>query len=161
MFYITPTTSVSVILWWVVGRVEETSTYSWCRILYCKLPSNGKQLPAFPLEVRPGLNSDLRGGRRVCYHCTSRFWTVNLQPVASSYRLTHLRLGRYLRDGTRGRYCGPTVAPPHCNKYNCNSFKLNPYKKLLQNNDWNKYQRKYRTLRGKPSADFAEFLQSI
>ena len=24
------------------------------RVLYCKLPSNGKQLPAFPLEVGPG-----------------------------------------------------------------------------------------------------------
>ena len=23
-------------------------------VLYCKLPTNGKQLPAFPLEVRPG-----------------------------------------------------------------------------------------------------------
>ena len=34
---------------------EETSTYSWVsRFLYCKLPTNGKQLPAFPLEVGPG-----------------------------------------------------------------------------------------------------------
>ena len=24
------------------------------KVLYCKLPTNGKQLPAFPLEVRPG-----------------------------------------------------------------------------------------------------------
>ena len=24
------------------------------QVLYCKLPSNGKQLPAFPLEVGPG-----------------------------------------------------------------------------------------------------------
>ena len=24
------------------------------RVLYCKLPTNGKQLPAFPLEVGPG-----------------------------------------------------------------------------------------------------------
>ena len=24
------------------------------RILYCKLPTNGKQLPAFPLEAMPG-----------------------------------------------------------------------------------------------------------
>ena len=24
------------------------------RVLYCKLPTNGKQLPAFPLEVMPG-----------------------------------------------------------------------------------------------------------
>ena len=25
------------------------------RVLYCKLPTNGKQLSAFPLEVRPGI----------------------------------------------------------------------------------------------------------
>ena len=25
------------------------------RVLYCKLPTNGKQLPAFPLEVVPGI----------------------------------------------------------------------------------------------------------
>ena len=24
------------------------------KVLYCKLPTNSKQLPAFPLEVRPG-----------------------------------------------------------------------------------------------------------
>ena len=24
------------------------------KVLYCKLPTNGKQLPAFQLEVRPG-----------------------------------------------------------------------------------------------------------
>ena len=24
------------------------------KVLYCKLPTKGKQLPAFPLEVRPG-----------------------------------------------------------------------------------------------------------
>ena len=25
------------------------------KVLYCKLMTNGKQLPAFPLEVRPGI----------------------------------------------------------------------------------------------------------
>ena len=25
------------------------------RVLYCKLPTNGKQLPAFPLEAMPGI----------------------------------------------------------------------------------------------------------
>ena len=39
----------------VVGRAEETSAYSWCvKVLHCKLPTNGKQLPAFPLEIGPG-----------------------------------------------------------------------------------------------------------
>ena len=42
--------TVQVISQWVVGRAEETSTYSSSGlILYCKLPTNGKQLPAFPL----------------------------------------------------------------------------------------------------------------
>ena len=37
------------------------------RVLYCKLPTNGKQLPAFPLEaMRP--DPVLRGWRRECYH---------------------------------------------------------------------------------------------
>ena len=34
------------------------------RVLYCKLLTNGKQLPAFPLEAVPGTE----GGRRECYH---------------------------------------------------------------------------------------------
>ena len=38
------------------------------RVLYCKLPTNGKQLPAFPLEAVPEPNPGLRGGRRECYH---------------------------------------------------------------------------------------------
>ena len=35
------------------------------RVVYCKLPTNGKQLPAFPLEPVRGSNPGLRGGRRV------------------------------------------------------------------------------------------------
>ena len=38
------------------------------RVLYCKLPTNSKQLPAFPLEATLGPNHSLRGGRRECYH---------------------------------------------------------------------------------------------
>ena len=38
------------------------------RVLYCKLPTNGKQLPAFPLKALTGSNPRLRGGRRECYH---------------------------------------------------------------------------------------------
>ena len=37
------------------------------RVVYCKLPTNGKQLPAFPLEPVRGSNPSLRGGRRECY----------------------------------------------------------------------------------------------
>ena len=38
------------------------------RVLYCKLPTNGKQLPAFPLEAVPGIEPWPRGGKRECYH---------------------------------------------------------------------------------------------
>ena len=38
------------------------------RVLYCKLPTNGKQLSAFPLEAVSGIDPGLRGGRRECYH---------------------------------------------------------------------------------------------
>ena len=38
------------------------------KVLYCKLPTNGKQLPAFPLEAGPGTEPGLRNGRRECYH---------------------------------------------------------------------------------------------
>ena len=40
----------------------------FARVVYCKLPTNGKQLPAFPLEPMRGSNPGLRGGRRECYH---------------------------------------------------------------------------------------------
>ena len=32
------------------------------RVLYCKLPTNGRQLPAFPHEAVPGIKPGLRGG---------------------------------------------------------------------------------------------------
>ena len=31
------------------------------KVLYCKLPTNGKQIPAFPLEVGRELNPGFRG----------------------------------------------------------------------------------------------------
>ena len=40
----------------------------FARVVYCKLPTNGKQLPAFPLEPVRGSNPGLRGGRREYYH---------------------------------------------------------------------------------------------
>ena len=50
-FYIAFNT-VQVISQLVVGRTDETSTYSSSG--FCKLPTNGKQLPAFQLEAVPG-----------------------------------------------------------------------------------------------------------
>ena len=40
----------------------------FARVVYCKLLTNGKQLPAFPLEPMQGSNPGLRGGKRECYH---------------------------------------------------------------------------------------------
>ena len=37
-----------VVLW------AETRNIQLIKVLYCKLPTNGKQQPAFPLEHRPG-----------------------------------------------------------------------------------------------------------
>ena len=53
-FYVAFNT-VQVISRRVVGRAEETSTYSSSGVLYCKLPTNGKQLPAFPLQAVTGI----------------------------------------------------------------------------------------------------------
>ena len=50
------------------------------RVLYCKLSTNGKQLPAFPRETVRGLNPGLRGGRRECYHSAT---------VAPPYRVKY------------------------------------------------------------------------
>ena len=66
-FYVAFNT-VQVISRRVVGRAEETQYIQFVRVLYCKLPTNSKQLPAFPLETVRGSNSGLRGGRRECYH---------------------------------------------------------------------------------------------
>ena len=52
-FYITFNT-VQVILRRVVGRAEENQYIQFVRVLYCKLPTNGKQLLPFPLEAVPG-----------------------------------------------------------------------------------------------------------
>ena len=71
-----------IYLFWVLRRFQHCTghitTGSWkgrgnqyiqfIRVLYCKLPTNGKQLSAFPLEAMRGSNPGLRGGRRECYH---------------------------------------------------------------------------------------------
>ena len=66
-FYVAFNT-VQVISRWVVGRAEETSNIHLVKVLYCKLPTNGKQLPAFHLRPCQEPNPGLRGGRRECYH---------------------------------------------------------------------------------------------
>ena len=52
-FYVSFNT-VQVISRQVVGRGRGNQYIQFVRVLYCKLPTNGKQLPAFPLEAVPG-----------------------------------------------------------------------------------------------------------
>ena len=57
--------------------------------MYCKLPTNGKQLPAFPLEPMQGSNPGLRGGRRECYH------SATMAPWSYFERATQNQCFRY------------------------------------------------------------------
>ena len=62
---------ISVILWPVVGQMEQTSAYSWSR--FCTV-IHGPMAGNYQLShLRSGRdsNSRLRAGRWVCYHCTS------------------------------------------------------------------------------------------
>ena len=71
-FYVTFNT-VQVISRGEVGRGRGNQYIQLFKVLYCKLPSNGKQLPAFPLEVGPGTEPrSQRWKARVlplCHHC--------------------------------------------------------------------------------------------
>ena len=109
------------------------------RVLYCKLPTNSKQLPAFPLEAVTGIeprpqrwearmllyvafNTVQVISRRIVgraeetsTYSWSRFCTVNCRPTSSNYQLSHLRPCREpnpgLRGGRRECYHSATVAP--------------------------------------------------
>ena len=66
-FYVAFNT-VQVISRWVVGKAEETSTYSslgFCTV-NCRPTASNYQLSH--LRPRRGSNPGLRGGRRECYH---------------------------------------------------------------------------------------------
>ena len=45
--------TIQVISRRVVGRAEETSTYSWSRFCTVNCQPTAKHIPAFPLEVEP------------------------------------------------------------------------------------------------------------
>ena len=62
------------------------------RALYCKLPTNGKQLPAFPLEAVPGTKppTSEMGGKSVT---TLPSWPPVLSLKASTTKQYHARLG--------------------------------------------------------------------
>ena len=68
VFYVMPSILL-VILRWVIGRADKTSTYSWSKFytVNCLPTASTYQLS----HIRSGqdLNSDLRGGRPVRHHC--------------------------------------------------------------------------------------------
>ena len=128
-FYVAFNT-VQVISRRVVGRAEETSTYSllgFCTV-NCRPTASNYQLSHLRLywESNPGL----RGGKGECYHSATvapgraeetstysslGFCTVNCWPTASNYQLSHLRPCRRsnpgLRGGRRECYHSATIAP--------------------------------------------------
>ena len=63
-FYVAFNT-VQVILRWIVGRAEETSTYRFCTV-NCRPTASNYQLSHLRPYREP--NPGLRGGRQGCYH---------------------------------------------------------------------------------------------
>ena len=66
-FYVAFNT-VHVISRQVVGRAEETSTYSWSRFCTVKCLPTANNYQLFHLRQSREPNPSLRGGRRECYH---------------------------------------------------------------------------------------------
>ena len=73
------------------------------KVLYCKLLINGKQLPAFPLEVGAGSDPDIRGGRGECYHPILMkvinmlwFWSRDGIQIFTSDLVLDFLIGRHL-----------------------------------------------------------------
>ena len=87
------TLAVQVISRGVVGRAEETSTYSWSRFctVNCRPMASNYQLSY--LRLCRELNPRLRGGRRECYHSSTMApITLKDDHVTTLYTLwtTHL-----------------------------------------------------------------------
>ena len=80
----------------------------FARVVYRKLPTNGKQLPAFPLEPVRGSNPGLRGGRRECYHSATVapacFWML----YAYSY-LTSTINPFFIKQNTSWQFITPNL----------------------------------------------------
>ena len=85
-------THESIYLYGVLGRFQNCTGHiimgSWkgrgnhymqfVRALYCKLPTNGKQLPAFPLEPVPGIETrPQRWEARVSKHSLTYFSCIS------------------------------------------------------------------------------------
>ena len=72
------------------------------KVLYCKLPTNGKQLPAFPLEAGPGIEPrSQRWEARVlpvCHHGPSAFIQVMQKAVLYMQGHQLMTLMQHKRD---------------------------------------------------------------
>ena len=81
----------------------------FARVLYCKLPTNGKQLPAFPLEAMTGIEPRPQRWRRECFvssrldYCNSLFRSLSkfnlhrLQSIQNSAARIVTNLSKYTR----------------------------------------------------------------
>ena len=73
------------------------------KVLYCKLPTNGKQLPAFPLEVGPGTEPrPQRWEARVLplCHCGPHIWYGHIGGIPFMCRVRNLKFATYLKFAT-------------------------------------------------------------
>ena len=57
--------SKRVYLVYLFGVLRGNQCIQFVRVLYCKLSTNGKQLPAFPHEAVPGIPASEVGGESV------------------------------------------------------------------------------------------------
>ena len=82
------------------------------KVLYCKLPTNGKQIPAFPLEARPGTEpQSQRWEVRVLPDCQ---WKPN-SGFTSFYLVSDYCIHRIASGGYYGfDFVTPTLPPPQC-----------------------------------------------
>ena len=90
-FYVTFNT-VKVISRWVVGRAEETSTYSssgFCTV-YCRPMASNYQFSHLRPCQEP--NPGLRGGRRECYH-SATLAPLLTQVLTQVLNPSHMSLG--------------------------------------------------------------------
>ena len=70
------------------------------RLLYCKLPTNGKQLPAFPLEAVPGIEPrPQRWEARVLPLCHHGPWLVTVLLDYNHTGLYHMKSLVYQAEG--------------------------------------------------------------
>ena len=106
----------NIYLFGVLGRFQHCTGHitmgSWkgrgnqyiqlVRVLYCKLPTNGKQLPAFPLEAVPGTEPwPQRWEARVLPLCHRGPRVYNTKTVPGNIMIHHLWVSSQLTSNAR------------------------------------------------------------